>query len=259
MSMPNLSLEGKVAVITGGSRGIGRSIALVFAEAGADVVVCSRKLEGGLGDVAKEIQALGRRSLAVPADITQAAAVDNLVKRTMAEFGAVDILVNNAGTVLKAAVVEHSEEDWDRVMDTNLKGYYLCSKAVGKIMIDRKKGNIISIASFRAFRGGREKVSYCVSKAGVMMLTRGLALEMVECGIRVNAIAPGWIQTKLSEYLWSDPKVYDEITALIPMGRWGKPSEMANIALFLASDASSYITGHTLVADGGWLLDGGGF
>ena len=253
MSVPDLSLAGKVAVVTGGSRGIGREIALAFAEAGADVVVCSRALDNSLEEVAGEIQGLGRRSLAVPTDVTQSAAVDNLVQRTVDEFGTIDILVNNAGIVVKAAVVEQKEEDWDRVMDTNLKGYYLCSQAVSRVMTDQKKGNIISIASARAFRGGRERVSYCVSKTGVVMLTRVLALELADYNIRVNAIAPGWLQTKLNEFVWRDPKAYDEIAATIPMKRWGTLREIANVALFLASDISGYVTGHTLVADGGLL------
>jgi len=253
MSVPDLSLTGKAAVVTGSSRGIGREIALAFAEAGADVVVCSRARDNSLEEVAGEIRGLGRRSLAVPTDVTQSAAVDNLVQRTVDEFGTIDILVNNAGIVVKAAVVEQKEEDWDKVMDTNLKGYYLCSQAVSRVMIDRKKGNIISIASARAFRGGRERVSYCVSKAGVVMLTRVLALELADYNIRVNAIAPGWLQTKLNEFVWRDPKAYDEIAATIPMKRWGTLREIANVALFLAADLSGYVTGHTLVADGGLL------
>ena len=251
MSVPNLSLAGKVAIVTGGSRGIGKAIALIFAEAGADVVVCSRDLDGKLGPAAEEIRGLGRRSLAVVADITQKAAVDNLVQRTMDEFGTIDILVNNAGTVIRASLLEHSEEDWDKVMDTNLKGSYLCSRAVAKIMMDQKRGNIISIASVRGIVGSAGRVSYSVSKAGVIMLTRVLALEFASYNIRVNAIAPGWIRTELTEPLYSDPKARKEIDATIPMGRWAAAGEMANVALFLASDVSSYVTGHTLVADGG--------
>lgn len=255
MSVPDLSLAGKVAIVTGGSRGIGKAIALTFAEAGADVVVCSRDLDGKLGPAAEEIRGLGRRSLAVVADITQKAAVDNLVQRTMGEFGTIDILVNNAGTVIRASVLEHSEEDWDKVMDTNIKGYYLCSRAVAKIMMDQKRGNIISTASMRGIVAAPGRVSYSVSKAGVIMLTRVLALEFASYNIRVNAIAPGWIRTELTEPLYRDPKAREEVSATIPMGRWATPDEMANVALFLASDISSYVTGHTLVADGGIATD----
>jgi len=251
MSLPSLSLEGKVAVVSGGSRGIGKAIALTFAEAGADVVVCSRDTDGKLEPTAEEIRKLGRRSLAVPTDITQKAAVDNLVQRTMDEFGAIDILVNDAGTLIRAPVVEHREEDWDKVMDTNLKGYYLCSQAVGKIMMDQKRGNIISITSMRGIVASSGRVSYSVSKAGVIMFTRVLALELASYNIRVNAIAPGWIRTELTQPLWSNPEALREIDATIPMGRWAMANEMANVALFLASDVSSYVTGHTLVADGG--------
>ena len=244
-------MEGKTAIVTGGSRGIGKTIALTFAGAGADVVVCSRDLDGKLGPVAEEIRRLGQRSLAVPTDITQKAAIDNLVQRTMDEFGAIDILVNNAGTVIRASVAEHSEEDWDKVMDTNLKSFFLCSQAVAKIIMDQKRGNIINISSMRGIRASQGRVSYSVSKAGVIMLTRVLALEFASYNIRVNAIAPGWIRTELTEPMYSDIKVREEVNATIPMGHWATPDEMANVALFLASDVSSHVTGHTLVADGG--------
>ncbi len=255
MSLPSLSLGGKVAIVTGGSRGIGKAIALTFAEAGADVVVCSRDTDGKLKPVAEEIRGLGRRSLAISTDVTQKAAVDDLAKRTMDEFGAIDILANNAGITVRASVVEHTEEDWDKVIDINLKSYFLCSRAVGQIMMDQKRGNIISIASLRGIQAAAGRVSYSVSKAGVIMLTRVLALEFASYNIRVNAIAPGWIKTEMTEPLYSDPKACKEIDATIPMGRWAKPDEMASVALFLASDASSYVTGHTLVADGGISTD----
>lgn len=251
MSIPSLSLEGKVAIVTGGSRGIGRAIALTFAGVGADVVVCSRDLDGKLGTVAEEIKGLGRRSLAVPTDVMQKGALDNLVQKTMAEFGAIDILVNNAGTSVRKLVLEHTDEDWDKVIDTNLTSYFLCSRAVAKIMTQQKRGNIISIASVRGIRGASGRIGYNVSKAGVIMLTRVLALEFASDNIRVNAIAPGWIKTEMTAPLMNDPEARKEIDATIPMGRWAEPDEMANVALFLASDMSSYVTGHTLVADGG--------
>jgi len=253
MSIPSLSLQGKVAIVTGGSRGIGKAIALTFAEAGADVVVNSRDLDGKLGPAAEEIRGLGRRSLAVTADITQKAAVDNLVQRTMDEFGRIDILVNNAGVIERATLLETDEDGWDRIMDTNLKGYYLCSQAVGKRMIDQKRGNIINIASMRGITAAVGRASYCISKAGVVMLTRVLALELAGYNIRVNAIAPGWVKTRLNESLWSDPKTRKQIEAEIPLGYMAEPSDIAGTALFLASDASSYITGHTIIAEGGLL------
>ena len=252
MSMPSFSLEGQVAIITGGGTGIWRSIALAFAKAGADVVVASRKL-ANLEKVAEEVRSLGRRSLAVPADITNKVDVDNMVQRVMDEFGVIDILVNNAGTIVRASLLEHSEEDWDAVLDTNLKGYYLCSQAVGKRMVEQKRGNIINIASLRAITAAPGRASYCVSKAAVIMLTRVLALELVSYKIRANAIAPGWVKTNINKVLWDDPETYKQIADPIPMGRWAEPSEIASVALFLASDASSYMTGSTIVVDGGLL------
>ena len=250
MSMPSLSLAGKVAIVTGSSRGIGRGIALIFAEAGADVVVCSRNLDGKLELGAEEIRKLGRRSLAVTADVANNVDIDNLVKQTMAEFGAIDVLVNNAGTGIRTPVLEHSEEDWDKVLDTNLKSCFLLSRAVGKIMLEQKRGNIINIASMRGIVAASGRVSYTVSKAGIIMLTRVLALEFAPY-IRVNAIAPGWVRTELTEHQWKDPKICSEINATIPMDRWAAVDEMASVALFLASELSSYVTGQTLVVDGG--------
>ena len=253
MSKPNFSLEGKVAIVTGGSRGMGRAIALTFAEAGADVAVCSRGQDSSLDDVAEEIRGLGRRSLAVPADISRKADIDNMVQRVADEFGGIDILVNNAAIIILAPLVEHSEEDWVRIIDTNLKGYYLCSQAVGRRMVDQKKGNIINMAGVAAITAAQGIGSYCIAKAGVAMLSKVLALELASYNIRVNAIAPGWVKTKFTEP-WSDPKTVKQIEAEIPLGRWAVPDEIASVALFLASDASSYITGHTVVVDGGELV-----
>jgi len=251
MSLPELSLTGKVALVTGGSRGIGKETALTFAEAGADISVCSRHLEE-VEATAVEIRGLGRRALAIRADVTQKADIDNLVKRTVAELGGIDILVNNAGTVAVKPFTEHSGEDWDRVLDTNLKGCYLCARAVGLKMIERKKGgNIINIASIRGIEGAMGRISYSVSKSAVFMLTRVLALELAEHNIRVNAIAPGWIKTRLTEWLYKDPKASAELIARTPIKRWGTVTDIAHTALFLAADASSYITGQAIVVDGG--------
>lgn len=253
MPIPSLSLEGKTAIVTGGGTGIGRSIALTFAAAGANVVVCSRTL-ANLEKVAEEVKALGRRSLAVRTDVTQKTDVDNMVQRVMDEFGAIDILVNDAGVWLGGEVLDFSEEAWDRTMDINIKGCYLCCQAVGKKMVERKRGNIISIASTNSFVSGKEEAPYSASKAGMVMLIRGLAKELVSYNIRVNAVAPGWVRTEMSREIWSQPE--SEYTkqemARIPMGRLAEPSDVANAALFLASDLSSYITGATIVVDGGF-------
>ncbi len=253
MPIPSLSLEGKTAIVTGGGTGIGRSIALTFAAAGANVVVCSRTL-ANLEKVAEEVKALGRRSLAVRTDVTQKTDVDNMVQRVMDEFGAIDILVNDAGVWLEGEVLDFSEEAWDRTMDINIKGCYLCCQAVGKKMVERKRGNIISIASTNSFVLGKEGAPYSASKAGMVMLIRGLAKELASYNIRVNAVAPGWVRTEMSREIWSQPEseYAKQEMAGIPMGRLAEPSDVANAALFLASDLSSYITGATIVVDGGF-------
>jgi len=254
MPIPSLSLEGKTAIVTGGGTGIGQSIALTFAEAGANVVVCSRTL-AKLEKVAEEIKALGKRSLAVRTDVTQKADVGNMVQRVMDEFGAIDILVNDAGVCLGGKILDFSEEAWDRTMGVNIKGYYLCCQAVGKKMVEQKRGNIINIASINSFALDKEEAPYSASKAGVVMLTRGLAKELVSYNIRVNAVAPGWVRTEMARRVWGQPEsdyAKQEMTR-IPMGRLAEPSDVANSALFLASDLSSYITGATIVVDGGYL------
>ena len=252
MSIPSFSLEGKVAIVTGGRRGIGRAIALAFAEAGADVAVCSRVLEDGeLETAAEEIQRLGRRSLAIQADITQKTDIDNMVLKVISEFGFIDILVNNAAMTVSAPLLDLREDGWDRVMDTDLKGYYLCCQAVGKKMVERKKGNIINMASSAALKAIEKNGIYCIAKIGVVMLTRVLALELASYNIRVNAIAPTWVKTKFSQPLWSTPELLKQLEAQIPLGRLAETGDIIGPALFLASDASSYITGHTITADGG--------
>jgi len=248
----SFSLSGKVAIVTGGRRGIGKAIALALAEAGADIAVCDRVIEDGeLEAVAGEAQRLGRRSLAVQADITQKADVDSLVERVVAEFGAIDVLVNNAAMNIRAPLLELREDGWDKVIDTDLKGYYLCSQAVGKQMVSRKRGNIINIASTAAIKAAPEMGAYCIAKVGVVMLTKILAVELAQYNIRVNAIAPYMVKTKFSQPLWDDPETLKEIESGIPLGRLAEPSDIVGSVLFLASDASSYITGHTIIVDGG--------
>ncbi len=254
MSIPDFSLAGKVAIVTGGKRGIGRAIALAFAEAGADVAVCGRVIEdGALGAVAEEIRRLGRHSLAVQADVSQKGDVDNLVQKVMEQFGAIDILVNNAGIVIRAPLLDMSEEDWDKVIDIDLKGCYLCAQAVGKRMVERKKGSIINITSSHAFKVSPGVVAYGVAKAGVVMLTRGLAQELGKYNIRANAIAPILVKTEMTQSRWSDPEFLKKREARIPLGRAAEPDDIIGAALFLASEASSLISGHTILLDGGEL------
>ena len=244
MSNSVYSLEDKVAIVTGGKEGIGKAIALAYARAGADVAVCSRMVEDGkLQAVAEEIQELGRRSLAVRADITRRTEVDNLVQRVVDKFGDVDILVNNAGVLIMAPLLETTEEDWDETIDTHLKGYYFCCQAVGKRMVERKRGNIINITSDWA---SPEASAYCIAKAGVTMLTKMLALELGSNNIRVNAIAPGATKTKMLNFLLYDPPALKQFEAQMPLGRISEADEIAQTALFLASEVSNYITGRII-------------
>jgi NAD(P)-dependent dehydrogenase (short-subunit alcohol dehydrogenase family) len=252
VSIPSFPLPGKVAIVTGGRRGIGKAIALALAEVGADIAICDRVIEGGeLKAVAEEVKRWGRRSLAVQTDITQKADVDSLVKRVVDEFGVIDILVNNAAMNIRAPLLELREDGWDRVIDTDLKGYYLCSQAVGRRMAEQKRGNIINIASTAAMKAAPEMGAYCIAKAGVVMLTRVLAVELAQYNIRVNAIAPYMVKTKFSQPLWSAPETLKQLESEIPLGRLAETDDIIGSVLFLASDASSYITGHTIIVDGG--------
>jgi dehydrogenase/reductase SDR family protein 4 len=252
VGVPSFSLPGKVAIVSGGRRGIGKAIALALAGAGADIAVCDRVVDDGeLEAVAEEVKRLGRRSLAVQADITQKADVDSMVQRVVAEFGVIDILVNNAAMNIMAPLLELREDGWDKIIDTDLKGYYLCSQAAGKQMVEQKGGSIINIASTAAVKAAPEMGAYCIAKAGVVMLTRVLALELAQYNIRVNAIAPHMVKTKFSQPLWSDPETLKQIEAEIPLGRLAEPGDIIGSVLFLASDASAYITGHTIILDGG--------
>jgi dehydrogenase/reductase SDR family protein 4 len=247
-----LSLAGKVAIVTGGRRGIGRATALALAGEGADVALGDRVIKDGeLEKVAEEVRKLGLRALAIQADITQKADVDNLVQKTLAELGAIDILINNAAMNIMSPLLELNEEGWDRIIDTDLKGYYLCSQAVGKIMVEQKRGNIINIASTSAMDTAPGMGAYCIAKAGVVMLTRVLATELAEHNIRVNAVAPSIVKTKFSQPFWADAESRKEIEAWLPLGRLAEPEDIVGSVLFLASDASAYITGHTIVVDGG--------
>ena len=244
-------LPGRVALVTGGSRGIGRAIALALAEAGADIVIASRKLPD-LQAVAQEISQMGRRALAVPANVRHLPEIDNLVKKSMEEFGHIDILVNNAGTSpVYGSVFNLDEAIWDVVIGLNLKGYFFLSQAVGKIMRDKGGGTIINISSIDSIQPEVGLGVYAISKAGVSMLTRVLAQEWGQYNIRVNAIGPSAVRTKLTELMEKNPVHIKTYVNNIALGRIAEPEEMVNAALFLASEASSYMTGQILVLDGG--------
>jgi NAD(P)-dependent dehydrogenase (short-subunit alcohol dehydrogenase family) len=246
------SLSGKVAVVTGGRRGIGKAIALALAGAGADVALCDRTIDDGqLEAAAAEVKKLGRRSLAVKADITSKAEVDSFVQKVADELGAVDILVNNAAMNIRAPLLELGEDGWDRVINTDLKGCYLCAQAAGRIMVEQRRGNIINIASTAALKAAPQMGAYCIAKAGVVMLTKVLAVELGQYNIRVNAVAPYIVKTKFSQPLWSEPEALKQIEAEIPVGRLAEAGDIVGAVLFLAADASSYITGQTVIVDGG--------
>lgn len=250
----NYSLEGKVAIVTGGRQGIGRTIALAFAEAGADVVVSDLVVEdGALETVSQEIQKLGRRILAIQADSGRKSDVDNLVKTTVDQFGAIDILVNNAGILIRQTLMDMPEDSWDKLFNVDLKGYFLCSQAVGRIMIEQRRGNIINMASQFAFKVAEEMGAYAVAKSGAVMLTRAFAKELAKYGIRVNAIAPSMVKTEFSRPTWSDPERLRQYEGSVPLGRAAETGDLVGASLFLASGASDYITGHTIVVDGGIL------
>jgi len=251
------SLKGKAALITGGSRGIGRSIALTFAEAGADVVVSSRnKRPPELEKVAEEIRAMGRKAMAIPAHVGRKEDVQNLVQKTFQEFGRIDILVNNAGAnPVLSPMVDLEEEAFEKVMEVNLKGAFLMSKAVAKEMIKRGGGRIINISSISGLRARADGTgAYCISKAAINMMTQVMARELAPHNILVNAIAPGSIRTEFSRVNWTDPERRAQRIREVELKRFGEPEEVVGLALFLASEASSFVTGEIIRVDGGQTI-----
>ncbi len=249
MSGVEISLEGKVALVTGGSRGIGRAIALTFADAGADVVVSSRKL-ADLESVADEIKAKGRKALAMASHVGKAEELQSLVENVKSEFGRVDILVNNAGTnPYNGPLIDAEEWAWDVTMNVNLKGPFLLSLMVAKMMQEQGGGNIINISSNAGINPSSLHI-YSISKAGLIMMTRVMAMQFAQSNIRVNAIAPGVIKTRLSEILWKSPDGSERSRPGGPLRRLGEPEDVASVALFLAADASSYTTGEVIQVAG---------
>ena len=253
VSISNLMMVDKVALITGGRTGIGRALALAFAEAGTNIAVCSRTGRDELEAVASSIRKLGRKAMAIKADVSHKADVDDMVKRTIEELGDIDILINNAAIVVRASTLKAKEADWDKVIDINLKGPFLCSQSVGRLMVEGRKGNIINIASQAGIKSESNRIGYSVSKAGIIMLTRVLARELGPYNIRVNAIAPGDVKTAMLEPSLAIPGFLEGMVDKTPLRRIGETDDIVSAALFLASDAADWITGHTLVVDGGYL------
>jgi len=257
-------LKDKVAIVTGARRGMGRTHALKLAEAGAKVVVSDISLED-CQKVVEEIKKMKGEALAVKCDVSKKAEVDEMVKKTVEKFGRVDILVNNAGIAQFVPFLEMTEEDWDRTLDINLKGYFLCAQAVAKEMAKQKSPkdkptgqagviiNISSVAMGQQGIGFPNIAHYCASKGGIIGMTEALAVELAPYNIRVNAISPGMIDTPMIDPVKSDPKMMEALLTRVPLRRVGKPEEVSNLVLFLASDESSYMTGSTVVIDGGWL------
>lgn len=251
MILDRFSLSGKVAIVTGSSTGLGEGMAYGLAEAGADIVGVYNQ---DLPKNQEKIEALGRRFLGVQADLSSLTPVDGVIQKAVETFGKIDILVNNAGIIRRNKAMDFTEQDWDDVMNVNLKSlFFLCQAAARQFANQATGGKIINIASLLSFQGGILVPSYTASKSGVMGLTRLLACEWAPHNINVNAIAPGYMATRNTQPLQDDPVRSKQILARIPAGRWGTPEDLQGAVVFLASDASSYMHGYTLAVDGGWL------
>jgi NAD(P)-dependent dehydrogenase (short-subunit alcohol dehydrogenase family) len=255
MSYAKFDLSGKTAVVIGGTSGIGRALAHGLADAGADVVVTSRRLEQ-VEATAAEIEARGRRTLRIASDVSDRQSLENLLNECVKEFGKVDILVNSAGKTKRQPTLDVSEEDWNDILETNLSGTLRACQIFGRHMVERGYGRIINIASLSTFVSLFEVAAYSASKAAVASLTKSLAIEWAARGVNVNAIAPGVFRTALNEKLLDESERGREFLTRTPMRRFGQVEELAGAAIYLASDAASYVTGSVLVVDGGFLASG---
>ena len=251
MVLEKFSLNGRTALVTGASRGLGAAMAIAMAEAGADVALVASSAK--VHETAARISDLGRQALAIEADLISIDPIPGIIEKTMTAFGKIDVLINCAGIIRRTPAVEFSEQDWDDVININQKSLFFLCQAAAKVMMKQGKGKIINIASLLTFQGGIIVPSYTASKSAVGGLTKALANEWAPHGIHVNAIAPGYMATDLTEALQKDRNRADSILARIPQGRWGTPEDLKGAAVFLASDASDYLQGHILAVDGGWL------
>jgi 2-deoxy-D-gluconate 3-dehydrogenase len=246
-------LDGKMALVTGCRRGIGRAMAVALAEAGADIIGVSRSLEPEGSDVSKDVAAAGRSFRGYSCDFADRAAVTAFAREVTRDHPAIDILVNNAGTIRRAPAAEHSDEHWDVVMRTNLDAQWILSREIGRRMVARRRGKIIFTASVLTFQGGVTVPGYAASKGAIGQLTKALANEWAAHNVQVNAIAPGYVATDNTEALRADPSRAGAILGRIPAGRWATPEDFKGVVVFLASAASDYMSGAIVVVDGGWL------
>jgi 2-dehydro-3-deoxy-D-gluconate 5-dehydrogenase len=254
MNMPTMRVDGKVCLITGAGSGLGKAMAHGLAHFGADVVITEIPAKLELGQqVAQELAAAtGKKVICLPLTLPDLNSIDRLVTDVIEQMGRIDVLVNNAGVQVAKYALDVTEADWDIVLDTHLKGAFFTSQRVAREMIKQKSGRIINIASQNGVIGYYKRAAYCSAKAGMVNLTRVLAIEWAEYGINVNAIGPTFIRTPLTEPTFADPKIYNDLISRIPLGRVGEPEEMIGAVVFLSSDASTLVTGHTLLVDGGW-------
>lgn len=252
MILDELSLKGKVALVSGASSGLGKGIAVALAEAGADVVAAARNAER-LKEVAGEIRGLGRQAWAMQLDVSQPSTLAPQVAAIVEQCGHIDILVNAAGMNIRKPILEVTEADWDYLMSVQLKGVFFLSQAVAPYMIKQGRGKIINIASLSSVIGLANISIYCAAKGGIAQLTKAMAVEWAKYGINVNAIGPGYYETPMTRPVFEDKERVAWMLSRIPLGRTGVPKDLAGAAVFLASDASNYVTGHILYVDGGWL------
>jgi 2-deoxy-D-gluconate 3-dehydrogenase len=248
--LDQLRLDDRVALVTGASRGLGRAMAVALAEAGADVALVARSREA-LEDTAASVAALGRRAIALPTDVGVEGEVDAAVQRALDAYGGIDVLVNCSGVAVVKPLVETTSAEWHRVIETNLSGAFHCCRAVGRAMIEQRRGKVVNVASVLGAQGLPGYAAYSASKGGLLALTRGLAVEWARHNIQVNAIAPGWFVTSMNERAFADPRLRERLLRDVPARRTGRPEELGALVVYLASSASDYVTGEVVFVDGG--------